>query len=277
MSETVYFFRSVIQEELARRCAKNARYSLRAFARALGFESVVISQILSGKRVPSPRTAKRIVQGLGLSPEQEHDFFASLAELQRSRGLRKLSPIFRKLQAQESAGRSQPQDLSIDMFRVISEWYHIAILDLTFVQGFRSEPAWIASRLGIATIEAKLAVDRLLKLGLLEERDGRWTKTNERLTTADKHLTTPGLRKYQKQILGKAIESLENDPIEIRCMTGMTMSADPKNLALAKKLIEECSRQISQLMQTGEPTSVYQLQISLYPLTQNKEKSRETL
>lgn len=266
MTEAAYY-QGIIREELARRCGKNPRYSLRAFAKALGFESTVISQILSGKRVPSPRTAKKIVHALGLAPEQEHDFFSSLAEVQRSRGLRKLSPIFKKLYAAGAQRSDGPQDLSIDAFRVISEWYHIAILELTYLRDFESEPAWIASELGIAPIEAKLAIDRLLNLGLLELREGRLVKTQERLTTADKHLTTAGLRNYQKQILSKAIESLENDPIEMRSMSGMTMSADPKNIALAKKLIDECSRQISQLMQTGKQTAVYQLQVSLYPLT----------
>jgi len=272
MLETAYY-RNCIQEELARRCEKNSRYSLRAFAGALGFEPTVISQILSGKRVPSPKTAQKIAQGLGLSPEQEHDFFSSLAEVQRARGLKRLSPIFKKLDLKRGYMKGPPQDLSIDAFRVISEWYHIAILELTFIEGFQSDTNWIARRIGIEPIEAKLAVDRLLKLGLLTEKDGKLVKTQERLTTADKHLTTPGLRKYQKQILEKAIYSLENDPIEIRNMSGMTMSVDPKNIPMAKKLIDECSRQISQLMQNGNQTEVYQLHVSLFPLTKmNKEK-----
>lgn len=264
------YYQTVIREELARRCAKNARYSLRAFARALGFESTVISQVLSGKRVPSPRTAKKLVEGIGLTPEQEHDFFVSLAEVQRTRGLKNLSPVFKKLYSADARQRSEPKDLSIDAFRVISEWYHIAILELTYVKGFRSNAKWIASELGIAPIEAKLAIERLVKLGLAEYREGKLAKTQDRLTTADKHLTTPGLRNYQKQILEKAIHSLENDPIEIRSMSGMSMSADPRNIALAKKLIDECSRQISQLMQTGTQADVYQLQISLFPLTKSK-------
>jgi uncharacterized protein (TIGR02147 family) len=268
----VAFYQTVIREELAKRCAKNPRYSLRAFAKALGFESTVISQVLSGRRVPSPRTARKMIAGLALSPEQEHDFYSSLAEVQRSRGLRKLSPVFKKIYAAGSVRHCGPKDISIDVFRVISEWYHIAILELTYVRDFRSDPAWIASQLGITPIEAKLAIERLLNLGLLEVRDGKLAKTEERLTTADKHLTTPGLRNYQKQLLGKAIDSLENDPIEARSMSGITMSADPKNIALAKKLIDECARQISQLMQTGTQTDVYQLQISLYPLTKPEKK-----
>jgi len=267
------YYKHAIQEELARRCEKNSRYSLRSFARALGFNSAVISQVLSGKRVPSPKTAKKIAQGLGLSPEQEHDFFASLAEVQRARGLQRLSPVFKKLSASDISLQGPPLDLSIEAFRIISDWYHYAILELSCTEGFHSDANWIAIQLDITPLEAKLAIERLLKLGLLEEKNGRLSKTNERVTTADKHLTTPGLRKYQKQLLEKAIESLENDPIEIRSMSSMTMSVDPKNIPLAKKLIDECAKQISALLRNGKQEEVYQLQMSLYPLQKKKRSA----
>jgi uncharacterized protein (TIGR02147 family) len=266
------YYKTAIQEELARRCEKNSRYSLRSFSSALGFNSAVISQILSGKRIPSSRTAKKLVSGLGLSPEQEHDFFASLADVQRSRGLQRMSPVFKQLQTADSFLKQTTQNLDIDIFRVISDWYHYAILELTYVEGFKSDSNWIAKELNISEAEVVAAIDRLLKLHLLEVKDGKYFKTHERITTADKHLTSPALRRYQKQLLEKSIVSLENDPIEVRSMSSMTMSIDPKNIQLAKKLIDECSKQISALLGTGKKEEVYQLQISLYPL-QNKTRS----
>src|SRR5580698_47302 len=128
MTETVYY-RHAIQEELTRRCEKNPRYSLRSFAKALGFNSAVISQVLSGKRIPSPKTAKRIVEGLGLPPEREHDFFSSLSEVQKARGLQRMSPIYKKLSARDISLQGPPVDLSIDTFKIISDWYHYAILE----------------------------------------------------------------------------------------------------------------------------------------------------
>jgi uncharacterized protein (TIGR02147 family) len=74
--------------------------------------------------------------------------------------------------------------------------------------------------------------------------------------------------------LEKAICSLENDPIEIRNMSGMTMSIDSKNIPLAKKLIDECMQQISRLLRSGKSSDVYQLQVSLFPLTKRKQKEK---
>jgi len=271
----VYYIHA-LQEELTRRCEKNSRYSLRSFARALGFNSAVISQVLSGKRIPSPKTARKLVAGLNLSPEREHDFFSSLAEVQRARGLQRMSPIFKNISVKDASQQGPPVDLSIDVFRIISDWYHYAILELSCIESFNSDSKWISKELGITPLEAKLAVERLLKLGLLEENNGRISKTNERITTADKHLSTPALRKYQKQVLEKAIESLENDSIEFRSMSSMTMSVDPKNIPLAKKLIDECAKQISALLRNGKQEEVYQLQISLYPLQKKLRNIKES-
>ena len=38
-----------------------------------------------------------------LSPEEEHEFIASLAEKHRSRGLQRMSPIFRDMKLQPNA------------------------------------------------------------------------------------------------------------------------------------------------------------------------------
>ena len=86
------FYKNSIQAELSRRCERNPRYSLRAFARALGFEPTVISQIIAGKRIPSYKTAQKLVRALGLSPEDSNRFYASLAQVHQGRALKR--PLF---------------------------------------------------------------------------------------------------------------------------------------------------------------------------------------
>ena len=48
------------------------------------------------------------------------------------------------------------QQLQMDTFRVISDWYHFGILELTYLKSFKSDPRWIAKALGITEIEAVL-------------------------------------------------------------------------------------------------------------------------
>src|SRR3954469_9027727 len=60
-------FRERLQRELATRCGRNARYSLRGFANFLGVDHASLSQILRGKRVVTPSTIRRLGGRIGLA------------------------------------------------------------------------------------------------------------------------------------------------------------------------------------------------------------------
>lgn len=68
-------FRSFLQDELEKRCKKNPRFSLRAFARTLEVEPSALSKILHGKRALTPKMLMRMASQLGL-PDNEIERFA---------------------------------------------------------------------------------------------------------------------------------------------------------------------------------------------------------
>jgi len=255
------FYRQCLKEELAKRCERNPNYSLRAFSKACNLSPGELSQILSEKRVPSYKCAKKIMRGLDLTPKEETQFLSSLADKHQRRGLKKLSRAFKDLKKVPA-----PKTINIDLFRVIGDWYHYAVLMLTYTEGFKNDSKWIASQLSITELEAKLAIERLLKVGLIKEKNGTLIGTNENITTADKHLTTPALKRHTKQSLEKAIFSLENDPIEDRSHTYMSMAIDPNKINEAKKLIEEFTNKMSSYLESGRRTRIYEFGVYLYPL-----------
>jgi len=211
--------------------------------------------------VPSWKMAKSLLGILDLSPEERDLFMNSLAEYHRARGLR-LNPEIRKLNTQPEP---HARELTAETFRVISDWYHYAILELTYTKGFKPEPKWIAKELGISEMEAKLAIQRLVSLELLTEMKGTLKKTDATLTTADRQITTPALKRRQKQVLEKAIQSLESDPIEIRDTTALCMAIDPKKIPEAKWRIQEFKRSLCEFLESGDRAQVYELAISLFP------------
>lgn len=60
-------FREVLQDEWTRRRARNPRYSLRAFARALCVDHSSLSQLLRGRRRVTTRAIRRLGAALRLS------------------------------------------------------------------------------------------------------------------------------------------------------------------------------------------------------------------
>ena len=72
------------------------------------------------------------------------------------------------------------------------------------------------------------------------------------------------------QFLEKAVVSLEEDPIEERSITSMTMAIDPEKLPAAKKMIREFNQTLCQFLENGKRKRVYNLGVALYPI-QKKE------
>lgn len=258
--ETTY--RDILNAELERRLQRNGRYSIRAFAKALALDAGSLSRVLAGKQIPGPKMGNKICRNLGLGPAEQQAFLQSLAIRQAQRSLQRISPVLREFRGSAPA----PKDLQVDLYKVIADWYHVALLELTYVEGFRPDTHWIAKQLGITILEAKLALDRLELLGLVERKGKTLVKVDHQLSTTDKELSTQALRKNQRQWLEKAIDSLDNDPIEERSVTSMTMAIDPDKLPLARKAISEFNRHLCRLLEDGRRRRVYNLEVALYPV-----------
>ena len=163
--------------------------------------------------------------------------------------------------------------LALDAFRIISEWYHYAILELMELEGFRQDPQWIAKKLDISINESKIAIQRLKRAGILSEnKNGKWINHCHKFTsTLSNDFTNRALKKLQEQILTKALKALEEVPIERRDQTGMLMPINTKRLPEIKKMIKEFRRRLcSYVNEDKTKDAVYQLGISFYPLTVSK-------
>src|SRR3954469_19873135 len=63
---TTESFRERLQRELAARCSRNPRYSLRGFANFLGIDHATLSQILRGKPAVTPAPGRKLGARIGL-------------------------------------------------------------------------------------------------------------------------------------------------------------------------------------------------------------------
>lgn len=168
-------------------------------------------------------------------------------------------------------GNDEFYQLSADTFTVMADWYHFAILELTYVKDFKPEVKWIAQQLGISQLEAKMAMERLIRLNLLTSKNSTLVKTQVSLTNHT-GLNTSGARKaLQKQLISKAMVAVDETPQEDKDITSITMAINPKNLDQAREAIKRFRREILVLLEEGEQSRVYNLGIQLYPLSKKEE------
>lgn len=72
-------FRDLLRAEFEARSARNPRYSLRAFARSLGVSPATVCETLSGRHVPSLKTAEKIANAMPWPEPQRRSFVELVA------------------------------------------------------------------------------------------------------------------------------------------------------------------------------------------------------
>jgi uncharacterized protein (TIGR02147 family) len=249
------YWQTVIQTDFEARRSRNYAFSLRSYAQYLGLSPAQLSQLLSGKRKLTPKTARKLSLKLNLSPVEREKF--------------ELSGLL--LKAEEPVNESHIQ-LVEDEFALISDWYHFAILSLSELKDCKASPLWVARRLGIEHGKAREALERLERLGIVALDGGRIRQLKKNLrTTSD--IPSAAIRKYHRQNLQLAAERLETVPPELREFTAITMAMNPENLPEAKRLLNDFKRKLCRLLQTGEPSDVYTFSAQLFPVGPAKDNA----
>ena len=163
----------------------------------------------------------------------------------------------------------------MDQYHVVSEWHHFGLRALLRTKDAQSspkhsEPEWLAERLGIKSREAASAIERLLRLEMIERLpDGALRATNVSFHSPD---GTPSvsIRHNHSQHLDLARASLERDSVNIRDFTNLTMAINPKKLSEAKDIIRRFRKEIESVLEddsTGPRQEVYSLAVQLFPLS----------
>jgi len=252
--------RDYLASELSSRCKSNPKYSLRAFAKALDMDAASLHRILTGQRNISHASFNKISSKLEFDPREIQHF-------QKEQG-----PT---IQGQLSSFDFAPTEF--DTFEVISEWQHLAIMELLATKNFQADEKWIAYQLGITIHEARTSIERLFKTGFLENKKGKWKLSSRHNSFAKDNFTTTARKRLQRTFLIKAIEALDTLPMQERDHSGVTIAIERTALPLLIEKINAFRKEIADFAQKHEKRSedVYQVSIALFPLTKNQKNNNQ--
>ena len=255
------------QEWLANRLTmmqqKNPAISMRSMASILKISPACLSLVMNGRRPMSKRLALRLSDYFCLSSEETKDLIYS--------SMKKAEPTeFKKRTSRIK--KDEIKVLDEDQFRIVSDWYHYAILSLSGIKSNQADPKWIAGRLGITEFVAAEAFERLERLKLIERKGKGFRQLSKPLTTSH---DTPNsaLRHFHKQNLALAEKAIDEVPVKKRDFGGLTLAFDKKKLPKAKKMLLNFRRRFWKEMENESlnPNSVYTLGIQFFPVS--KERS----
>jgi uncharacterized protein (TIGR02147 family) len=256
-------YRQVLLAEFQSRTRRNPAYSLRAFSRDLGIPASNLSNILNRKRGLSLSTARKIAGRFGMDSGEEERF---LAQVQMEHG--RSAAVRREARLRLKRGGDRFSEIALDQFELIANWIYFAILELTHVEGFQSQPAWIGRRLSVREQEAAAAVERLLRLGLLERApNGCLRETGGDVATPSGDVPSRAVREHHRQVLHKADEALERVPPALREFAAVTFAFDSSQIEKAKRLLKKFRRAMTRDLQSSRKKDrVYCLSMQLFPM-----------
>lgn len=250
------FHIKLLNDTFESRSKKNARYSLRAFARDIGISASHLVRVLASQKNLSIESARRIQKKLDLTPIRSNQFIQSVRESQD--------------QTDESSNRitlERSRAIDPEDFQKISDWFYLAILELTEIDGYVANELNVSRSLSIPVKLAQSALDRLEEMKFLKKTSNGYKKVNSWVHTGGRDKTNLALRLHQKSLLFKAAENLDSIPLEERANFGSMYAIDPNQIGEAKELINQFLLDLEKLLAGKKRTRVYTAGIFLTPLS----------
>lgn len=265
-------YREFLRHYVSRRKRENPDWTIAGWARELGLLATTsITKILNGQREPGERICQKLTEYFRFNSE-ESKYFDYLVHLNKctdstmrevfTEKLLRLTPTIGKLSIDEAR------------LQIVAEWVHMAIRQMAGVQPLPNDPAWIARQLIFESSveQVQQAIENLLQLGMLIERDGKLSKSETWLASTE-DIPSKALRSHHSQMIENAKQAIEKVPVLQREIRGMTMAVPLDKMDMAKAMIRQFTEDIAKLMNENSTDQVYQLNVQFFPLTQFENKS----
>ena len=255
----------IIQAAITEKREKNQYFSDNSFARYLGISQSYLNLVLNKKRKITPKLAEKIIKKLDFN-DQETLYFNYLMEIERASN-KEIAELFVS-KIEKFRKDNNYDELSIDKFKFIADWYYSAVFEALSLSGIPKNSVQIAKKLKLPKKLVNRVLQMLVKLELVEKKSSnneyqRIKKTPLRIPS---QIISQGLRQFHKQVLLKARSSIEKQTLDERHIHGMTMAIDPSKLPEAQKKIRDFTRELTEFLEDGEQSEVYQFSSQLFRL-----------
>jgi uncharacterized protein (TIGR02147 family) len=259
-----------LNDELTRRKLRNSSYSLRAFARDLQMSPSRLSEILKQNAGLSEKSADTISARLELK-RSERLFFTDLALAAAARDKKVRALAKDRLSALRRA--DSVRRLKDEQFKVISDWYHGAIAELTQLTTFQSDPAWIARQLGISTLQASEAIERLIHLGILSRAPDGEISANAEACMTISDTPSSAIRKFHRQIIMMAMQSTIEDATAERELFAAVVAIPAKKLPEFREQMMKFIDDFWHSIEHDPKDKLYALSLQLCPV-KNRRRTK---
>jgi len=225
---------------------------MRAFAKGLNVSQSTLSRFLRGERTPSKNFLTKICARLEI-PEHQ---------------IQELDAV--------SAKRSPTQNYRYLDHKEYEEIQHgdFVLIELLKLTRFYADPDELADKMEISREELFAIQNRLVKNGLLKIEGDFWVPAEP--NTSFLSLGTTSIANHQQQMMELAIRSIQIGPtLGKRSHTGLVIAVSSSQWLKAVEKIDQFRKEMHELLVNSDGLDqVYQLAISLYPVTKKSKTQK---
>lgn len=250
------------------RIQRRPAYSLRAFARDLQISPASLTEFLHNRQGMSFERATSIGKILNWQPERREHFWDLIqARYGRDVGQRQVA-----LSRVNERIKRVPTRIRVDAFKMISDWYHLAIMELIRIRPSLGTPKAVAEELNIPATVAKEALQRLTRLGLCE-KDGELWRSSSATSHAGDEAPSEAIRLFHHQILGLSQEALQKfSPAERESLSVIFSGSEADLKALRKELREVVLCTVARFSKSETSNTIQAVTVQLFPIWKENEK-----
>lgn len=243
-------------------------FSYRYFSKKAGFRAPnVLKLVIEGKRNIATNSIEKFSTALGLT-KKESQFFRTLVLFNQAKSTEEKNLYAEQLIKNREFRKVHP--LAKEEYSYYSQWYNIPIKELLSIKEFNNDPKEIAHSLipQISIPDTKQSIEELEKLGLIEIKNGKIKNKVESVSTGNE-VKSSAIFEYHKQMIKKAIESLDLFKGLERDISSITISASEETFKKLKTKIQNFRKELLDLADADKAANrVYQFNFQIFPLSE---------
>ncbi len=265
-------FRQLLIDLYNEKSAANPDCTVRKISKAAGYSTPSFwDKVITGKMSLTNDAAINLARFFELN-RTETRFFLSLVHYNQAK-----TEAEKRYHLEEvfSFQQRDPQLLDSCSYKLFSEWYYVALLELIACKKVSNNYSEIANlfKPNITSWQVKKALSVLEHIGLVKkDQQGIYHKI-EATITAGEDWKSIAISAYQKKCLELASEALSNVDKDLRNISTLTISISSESF---KEIIDEIhlfrKKILSIAVGTQNPSDVYQVNVSVFPLTTQKDR-----
>ncbi len=256
------------------------RFSYRKFADNAGFQTkTFIHKIIKGEKALSKSSTLKIAKAMGLK-KKETDYFDAMVDFNNAERIEDKEYYFHNLQSLSKNHKSSV--MRNNQFAYFNNWYTVVIRELVTTLDWKDDYKQLAKACdpAITPGQAKKSVTLLLDLGLLKKMpSGKYIQVDKAITAGGQVLGL-AVKKFQKQALALASESIGHHKKENRDISTLTVGISRHGFERLRQELKVFRGKLVDIVYCDEPVDrVYQINFQLFPVSMlpKKRKTMRTI